>query len=126
MRLGDDYINSPTLNVCKEDYYYRGMDYIYSKNKDAVFYIFSDSIDRVKQQFKFKYPVRYIDGFKDYESLRLMYSCKHFVISNSSFSWWGAYLAENKNKIIVAPNKWYNNTKEKPDIYFNEMTLLEV
>jgi hypothetical protein len=126
MRLGDDYINSPSLNVCKEDFYYRGMDYIYNQNKDVVFYIFSDSIELAKKHYKFKYPVRYIEGFKDYESLRLLYSCKHFVISNSSFSWWGAYLAEGSNKIIVAPNRWYNDTKEKPDIYHDKMILLEV
>lgn len=126
MRLGDDYINSSSLNVCKEDYYYKGMDYIYSKNKDAVFYIFSDCIDRVKEQYKFNYPVRYIEGFNDYESLRLLYSCKHFVISNSSFSWWGAYLSKYTDKIVVAPNRWYNDSKESPDIYLEGMKLIEV
>jgi hypothetical protein len=126
IRLGDDYVKSPLLNVCKEDFYYRGMEYIYNQNKDVVFYIFSDRIDRVKEQFNFKYPVRYIEGFKDYESLRLMYSCKHFVISNSSFSWWGAYLSEYKNKIVVAPNKWRINHKEQPDICWHEMILIDV
>lgn len=126
MRLGDDYVKSSLLNVCTEDFYYKGMDYIYNKNKDVVFYIFSDDIDRAKKQFKFKYPVRYVDGFKDYESLRLMYSCKNFVISNSSFSWWGAYLSSNPDKIIVAPSKWYNNSKEKSDIYLDDMILIDV
>ncbi len=126
MRLGDDYVKSSLLNVCREDFYYKGMDYIYNKNKDAVFYIFSDDIDRAKKQFNFKYPVRYVEGFKDYESLRLMYSCKHFVISNSSFSWWGAYLSSSPDKIIVAPSKWYSNSKETPNIYLDDMTLIDV
>lgn len=125
MRLGDDYIKSSLLNVCKENFYYKGMDYIDNKNKDVVFYIFSDDVDRAKQ-FKFKYPVRYVEGFKDYESLRLLYSCRHFVISNSSFSWWGAYLSNNTDKIVVAPNKWYNNSKEQPDIYLEDMILIDV
>ncbi|WP_282140957.1 alpha-1,2-fucosyltransferase [Cytobacillus oceanisediminis] len=126
MRLGDDYMKSSSLNVCTEDFYYKGMDHIYNNHKDAVFYIFSDSIERAKEQFNFKFPVRYIEGFSDYESLRLLYSCKHFVISNSSFSWWGSYLAENPNKIVVAPNKWYKDTKEKPDIFLENMVLIEV
>jgi hypothetical protein len=126
MRLGDDYINSKSLNVCTEDFYYRGIEYICNKNKDAVIYIFSDSIERVKEKFSFKYPVRYVEGFKDYESLRLLYSCKHFVISNSSFAWWGAYLSCNNEKIIVAPSKWYNDTNEPPDIFWEGMTLLDV
>lgn len=126
MRLGDDYVNSSFLNVCDEDYYYRAMDYVYKKNKNVVFYIFSDDIKRAKDNFSFRYPVKYIEGFRDYESLRLLYSCKHFVISNSSFSWWGAYLSENKEKIIVAPKKWNNKTVSDLDIYTRNMTLLDV
>src|SRR5690606_10452579 len=126
IRLGDDYTNSPNLNVCNIDYYYRAMDLIYNNNSNVVFYIFSDRIDRVKEKFNFKYPVQYVNGFNDYQSLRLLYTCKHFVISNSSFSWWGAYLSENSNKIIVAPSKWYNHLSEKPDIYFDNMTLIDV
>ncbi|MFB9974854.1 alpha-1,2-fucosyltransferase [Allobacillus sp. SKP2-8] len=126
MRLGDDYLNSPSLNVCNEDYYYKAMDRMYNENKDVVFYIFSDNINRAKKNFNFKYKVRYIEGFKDYESLRLLYSCNHFIISNSSFSWWGAYLSDNQDKVIISPNKWYNFMKEKPDIYYEGMTLLEV
>ncbi|OMD98679.1 hypothetical protein BSK54_22010 [Paenibacillus odorifer] len=126
MRLGDDYVNSSSLNVCNEEFYYKAMDEIYKGNNDVVFYIFSDSIERAKTQFNFKYPVRYIEGFKDYESLRLLYSCKHFIISNSSFSWWGAFLASNSTKIVISPDRWYNDSKVKPDIYLDDMTLIEV
>ncbi|RUR38708.1 alpha-1,2-fucosyltransferase [Clostridium perfringens] len=126
IRLGDDYINSSELNVCNKEFYYKGMDYIYNKNKDSIFYIFSDDVDRVKNLFEFKYPVKFIEGFKDYQSLRLLYSCKNFIISNSSFSWWGAYLSENKDKLIVAPSKWYNSSKERPDIYYEEMITINI
>ena len=125
LRVGDDYLKSSHLNVCSKDYYYRGMDYIYNKNKDAVFYIFSDDVDRVKKNFKFKYPVKYIEGFNDYESLRLLYTCKHFVISNSSFSWWGAYLSNNNDKLIIAPDRWYNNSSKLPAIYYDSMIRIK-
>ena len=126
MRLGEDYTNSSSLNVCSDDYYYRAIDLISNKLKNPTFYIFSDRIDIVKNNFNFKYNVIYVEGYNDYESLRLMYTCKHFVISNSSFSWWGSYLSSNKNKIVVAPSKWYSDTKETPHIYLDSMTLIEV
>lgn len=126
MRLGDDYERSSSLNLCKEDYYYKAMEYMYKKNNNIVFFIFSDCIEKVKQRFNFNYPVRYIEGYKDYESLRLMYNCKHFIISNSSFSWWGAYLGMNTDKIILSPEKWYNDCKIRPDIFFDGMTSIEI
>lgn len=126
IRIGDDYVNSNELNVCSQKYYYEAMDKILEKNEDVVFYIFSDSIEKVKEKFNFKYKVKYIEGFNDYESLRLLYNCKDFIISNSSFSWWGAYLSDNEEKVIIAPSKWYNNSEERPDIYLKEMVLIEI
>lgn len=126
IRVGDDYLLNADLNVCNEDYYYKGMDYLFRKNKNVVFYVFSDSVERVRERFEFKYPVKYIEDFKDYESMRLLYTCKYFIISNSSFSWWGAYLSDRKNKEVIAPNKWYANSNSKPDIFMNDMILIEV
>ncbi|MFD1772527.1 alpha-1,2-fucosyltransferase [Paenibacillus rhizophilus] len=125
IRCGEDYINSH-LNVCSKEYYYKGMEIIASKVKNPVFYIFSDNINVVKEFYNFKYPVKFIDNLPDYESLRLLYSCKHFVIANSSFSWAGAYLSDNEQKIIVAPSKWYKNSLRNPDIYLKSMILVEV
>lgn len=120
MRLGDDYIKSSSLNVCNEKYFIDAMEEIYKVHPNANFYVFSDDIERARK-INFKYPVRFIEGFQDYESLRLMYSCKHFIISNSSFSWWGAYLADNPDKLIIAPDHWYNNCKIEPSIYYDSM-----
>lgn len=126
IRLGDDYIKSSSLNVCKPEFYYKAMEQMYKEHSDVEFFIFSDSVDKVKAQFNFDYPVHYIEGFKDYESLRLLYSCNHFVISNSSFSWWGAYMGAHKDKIIMAPEKWYNDCVQKPDIFMDQMMLIPV
>lgn len=126
MRLGEDYSKSKLLNICNEEYYKKAIEVINEKITNPSFFIFSDRIDIAKEKYKFDVDVEFIEGFNDYESLRLMYSCKHFIIVNSSFAWWGAYLASNKEKLIVAPNKWYTATKKRPDIYLDSMILIEV
>lgn len=125
IREGEDYKKSD-LGVCTPEFFYRGMEVIASRVKNPIFYIFSDCIEQVKGNYQFKYPVKYIENVEDYEGLRLLYSCKHFIIANSSFSWWGCYLSDYKDKIVVAPSKWYKNSETVPDIYGDFMTLIEV
>ena len=97
-------------DVCTKSYYYRGMKEIAKQVKDPCFVIFSDDIPWIKKHMKFPYNVYYEDGTDTVqEKLRMMYSCKHFVISNSTFSWWAQYLSRNPNKIVVSPNRWYNS-----------------
>ena len=64
--------------------------------------------------------VEYVDlDNPDYEELRLMYNCKHFIISNSTFSWWAAYLSNNDNKIVCAPYRWNLAMDNDDDIYLD-------
>ncbi len=104
------------LNVVNEQYYKKAMKYICEHTTDPVFYIFSNTskdLEWVKTNYHFDYPVIYVDlSNPDYEELRLMYSCKHFILCNSSFSWWGAFLSESKDKIIVSPNEALLDMKE--------------
>lgn len=123
MRLGKDYQNNKNLNVCNEEFYIKAIKKINNLVEDPTFYVFSDEIEYAKK-INLPFNVVYVEGFNEYESLRLMYSCKHFVISNSSFSWWGAYLSKNSSKIIISPNKWYNNSSGEPDIFYDQMTRL--
>ena len=58
--------------------------------------------------------VRHNLGRRDADDLRLMSACNHFVIANSSFSWWGAWLARNPAKVVVAPRRWFT-TPALPD-----------
>lgn len=128
-----DYINShyaKTLAICDYNYYKNAMDFIASKVSNPVFYIFSNSHDDhkwIKKHYRFGYDVHYVDlNNPDYEELRLMYSCKHFIISNSTFSWWAQYLSRNPEKIVVAPSKWYNGNIDTNGIYMPNWNLIDV
>lgn len=97
--------------LCPIDYYNDAIKKIAKKIEKPIFYVFSDDIDWVKKNLKFNYPVRYVSNgiLKDYEELMLMSYCKHNIIANSSFSWWGAWLNSNPEKIVIAPKKWFND-----------------
>jgi hypothetical protein len=112
--------------ICTEDYFYKGINVIKGKITNPIFFIFSDDIDWVKNNMEFKNTKIYFEYGKDpvWEKLRLMYSCKHFIISNSTFSWWAQYLARNIDKIVVAPNRW-RNYRRIADVYEPHWILIE-
>jgi|LakMenEpi03Aug12_release.lakeMendotaPanAssembly.Ray.scaffolds.fasta_scaffold364657_2 hypothetical protein len=97
------------------DYYQKAIGYIKSKINDPVFFIFSDNIDWAKNNIVIdNSKVVYIshnDIENGHEDLRLMKTCKHNIIANSSFSWWGAWLNKNKNKIVIAPKNWVQSSQ---------------
>jgi hypothetical protein len=102
-----------------ESYYTRAMRYIAERVENPVFYIFSDKTEYIKNNMKFDYLVRYVDINNApetfltaaYEDLRLMYFCKHAITCVSTFSWWGAYLIDNPDKIVIMPDKFNDNFK---------------
>jgi hypothetical protein len=100
------------------DYYYRSIEYFKERFVNPKFYIFSDDLEWVKLNFCLDEPMYYVsinDEKTDFEDLRLMASCKHNIIANSTFSWWGAYLNLNPEKVIIAPKKWFANEKMNLD-----------
>lgn len=107
-----DYLKDPLLgNICNLEYYEQAILNINSKIKDAQFFVFSDDIAWCRQNLKLK-NATYIDwnkGINSYIDMQLMSNCKHNIIANSSFSWWGAWLNNNNDKMIIAPKKWVNN-----------------
>ena len=94
-----------------KSYYIKAMNYMVSKLGNPLFLICSDDIEWVKQNINMSgFNVIYETGNDPiWEKVRIMYSCKHFIISNSTFSWWTMYLSRNKNKVVVAPKRWFND-----------------
>lgn len=113
------YDNTETLDsssmygVCSINYYQKAINYIEKRITDPTFFIFSDDIEWAKNQLIFvNAKVEYIvrsGNINDSEDLRLMKNCSHNIIANSSFSWWGAWLNENQDKIVIAPKRWFAN-----------------
>lgn len=112
-----DYVTEAKTNAfhgtCSESYYSEALSKA-SKSGEIKIFVFSDDIKWCKENLKFPHPTVYVNEgstIPDYEELILMSKCKHNIIANSSFSWWGAWLNTNTNKIVIAPSKWFNNTK---------------
>ena len=109
-----DYLTLKFGSVCGYEYYASAMKYVADRVKSPVFYMFSNThedIAYLRENWEFPgLTVKYVDlSNPDYEELRLMYSCQHFIIANSSLSWWGSYLCENPRKIVCAPSRWIDD-----------------
>lgn len=111
-----DYISDPVTyekhGVCSLDYYSRCVDHISRLVSNPHFFVFSDDPTWVRENIKLSHPVTYVnhnDDLRNYEDMVLMSKCKHNIIANSSFSWWGAWLNRNPDKIVCAPQRWVND-----------------
>jgi len=103
------------------DYYQRAVELIRKESGTVCCYVFTDNPEWTKAHLRLPVPCRYVADqgrFSDQEEMLLMASCRHHVISNSTFSWWGAWLGDNPAKIVVAPQRWMTGvTAESIDIY---------
>jgi hypothetical protein len=100
-----DYLKNPNYHPIQPlEYYNKAMEMV--KDKTDYFLIFSDDIEWCKNNLIGDNFI-YIDDEKDYIELFLMARCNNNIIANSSFSWWGAWLNKNENKIVIAPNLWF-------------------
>jgi hypothetical protein len=123
-----DYVNSVATNdlhgVCSAKYYLNAIALIKSKINDPVFYFFSDDPKWVDQ---YLLPmttnavlVQHNQHNDSWQDMALMSKCKHHVIANSSFSWWGAWLNADNKKIVIAPGDWFSNKTD----YFNDKDII--
>ncbi|MDX2256952.1 MAG: alpha-1,2-fucosyltransferase [Pseudanabaenaceae cyanobacterium bins.39] len=113
-----DYIQNALTNqihgTCDRDYYDHAVQYISERVINPHFFIFSDEPQWAKENLKYDFPITIVDcndASRNYEDLRLMSMCKHNIIANSSFSWWGAWLNPNPHKLVIAPQRWFNDSK---------------
>ncbi|MEG1882489.1 MAG: alpha-1,2-fucosyltransferase [Clostridia bacterium] len=111
--------------VCTVDYYQRAAKRMLLLKPQAKFFVFSDDINWTKSNIIFPSNTTFMNNNNSsYEDMLLMYSCKHFILSNSSFSWWAQYLGDAKDKIVIAPDRWYNKIEDN-DIYCRDWLIEE-
>lgn len=119
-----DYVKNPktmaTHGLCSLDYYRAAIRQASDRLDRPHFFIFSDDIAWVKGNLKIDFPCHYVDhnqGSESYNDMRLMSMCRHHIIANSSFSWWGAWLNPDPGKLVVAPKKWFANDNIVDDLF---------
>lgn len=119
-----DYVNIPETSyyqfggVATIEYYQRAINEMKAKYHDCHFYVFSNDITWCKENLGSE-GFSYVDcntREKSWRDLYLMTLCKHHIIANSTFSWWGAWLSTKKDGITLHP-KWFIRDVETKDFY---------
>ncbi|QTL97698.1 alpha-1,2-fucosyltransferase [Iocasia frigidifontis] len=126
IRRGDYVSIKNVARICTLEYYQKAVKLIKEKINKPVFYICSDEIEWVKENIRLEENTVFVDwnkGEDSYKDMQLMSLCKHNILANSSFSWWAAWLNNNKNKMVIAPSRWFNDETENirdliPDGWF--------
>ena len=113
VRKGKDYMSRIWYQqTCPIAYYQKAIKLIEEKIKDPRFYVFTDNSEWVKENFRdFEYILvqgNPVAGYGSHYDMQLMSLCQHNILSNSTYSWWGAFLNRNPNKIVVLPDIWFN------------------
>lgn len=113
VRKGMDYTRiSYYKDTCPIEYYINAVEYIKNRIHNPKFYVFTDNVEWVEKNFTdFPYTLvkgNPVTGWGSHYDMQLMSLCSHNIISNSTYSWWGAYLNKNKEKIVILPEVWFN------------------
>lgn len=109
-----DYMNFPDkyTSLCDTDYYTNALEIM----DDGPIIVFSDDIEWCKENFRPAGRDLFFAKEEDYLELYLMSMCKHAIIANSTFSWWGAWLNKHQNKKVVAPANWFTANQNRKDV----------
>lgn len=117
-----DYVSNPKFNqahgTVSLDYYRRCVKLMTEKCDDVHFFVFSDDPQWCQENLEFDSPATYVSHNPPetpQEDMWLMSLCQHNIIANSTFSWWGAWLNPNPDKVVYAPKKWYATNKRRTD-----------
>lgn len=115
VRRGDYVSNAlarEVLGTSSMDYYHKAVEKIAAAVINPKFFLFTDDIEWANNNFDIGFPITMVtqnNNENSHEDLRLMTLCKHNIIANSSFSWWGAWLNTNQNKIVIACKNWFRS-----------------
>lgn len=115
IRRGDYVSDQKTADfhgLCSLKYYNSAIKMLVEELPNLHFFVFSDDIVWAKANLKLEHPVTFVDHNavdQGHEDLRLMSLCRHHIIANSSFSWWGAWLNPRSDKIVIAPDRWFRD-----------------
>jgi hypothetical protein len=108
-----DYVGNSFHETVSKDYYDKAISLLSEKTKIEHVYVFSEDISWCRENLSFAQPTTFVGdeyaGERASGHFALMQACSHFIIPNSSFSWWAAWLAENSGKIVIAPKKWFGD-----------------
>ena len=124
----EDNIGSIMYHVCTEKYWKEAIELMCKKVDNPLFFLCSDDVAYVKESLIDCSMYDIIEQDKNapvHISLSVMSQCKHFIIGNTTFGWWAQYLCNYKQKIVIAPAKWYGIERVN-DIYQDSWTLIEV
>jgi hypothetical protein len=113
-----DYVDNPTTHryhgTCSLEYYRRAVDHIAARAGRPHLFVFSDDLQWTRANLRFAAPTTFVGANSPdcgYRDMLLMARCRHHIIANSSFSWWGAWLNPSRDKIVVAPQDWFGASR---------------
>lgn len=112
VRRGDYVVHNQSFPPVTIEYIHKAMNQINAKTGQVNFFVFSDDPQWCKDNIKSDFSVNFFEGGTELMDLSLMASCKHHIIANSTFSWWGSYLGHNENKVVISPSKrnWFGTS----------------
>ena len=118
-----DYVTSNGFHpVQTVEYYNKAIETIGSYDQILVF---SDDINWCKENLNYK-NVLFVENQDNVEDMWLMSLCDHNIIANSSFSWWGAWLNKNKDKIVVTPKNWFGSQSNLNDLDITPVNWIKI
>jgi hypothetical protein len=122
LRRGD-YVTNPEFRrvhgLCDAQYYFQAVKLLLSECERLEFFVFTDDPEWTKRHFQIPSSFVVVDhngALRDYEDLRLLSLCKHTIMANSTFSWWGAWLNANGSKRVIAPGRWFRAQMDESDL----------
>jgi hypothetical protein len=112
-----DFVGHPVLDIVEVDFYYSAIKLLTKRTHNPVLFVFSDDIPWCENNFKpqgieYRFVDQSLTGPKAEHYFQMIVECNHFIIPNSTFGWWGAWLGKSAEKIVIAPKIWFKGQKE--------------